>query len=161
MNFIYDMGYYLLLGIAKIRRFIRNFKIPEKFDTTIVKHDGTIIKHEHDITHNDKLICVLKNGTKHISCAQDYDKGIVVFPDKEIVSIPSKYIEIIITPNGVDIVENFAKYIPHDNCTHKVSWADILALEGIEITDLTKVNIVDHQMEDRTIEDLSENPYIN
>lgn len=161
MNYIYDMGYYILLGIAKIRRFIRNFKIPEKFDTTIVKHDGTVIKHEHDIAHNDKLICVFKNGTKHISCAQDYNKGIVSFPAKEIVSRPSKYIEIAITPNGVDIVENFAKYIPHDNCTHKVSWADILALEGIEITDLTKVNIVDHQMEDRTIEDLSENPYFH
>lgn len=163
MNYIYDIGYYVLLGVSKIRRLIRSLRTPEKFDTTVIKHDGTTIKHEHDypdIEHNDKLICVFKNGTKHISCAQDYNKGIVSFPSGEVVSRPNKYIEIAITPDGVDIVENFAKYMPHDNCTHKVSWADILALEGIEITYLTKVNIVNHQMEDRIIEDLSENPYI-
>ncbi len=156
------ISYYALLGIAKIRRFIRSFRTPEKFDTTVIQHDGTVIKHDNDnpnINEDDKLICVYKNGTKHISCAQDFDKGYVSFVSGEVISKPSKFIEVVITPNGLDIVENFAKYAPHDNCIHKISWEDILALEGIDITYLTQVNVVDHDMKDIMIEDLKELPF--
>ena len=159
MDYIY---YYSLLGISKIRSFFRKFRKSESYETFVIKNNGTTLKYDNDnpiIYADDKLICVFKNGYRYISCAQEFDKGFITFPANEIILQPCKFIEVSILPNGVDIIENFEKFIVNDNCKNKVSWKDILSLEDIEITYLTTINVVDINMNDVVYEDLEFLPF--
>jgi hypothetical protein len=146
MNVLYSVGYYILLGISKVRKYLKSFN-PEPTEISILRNDGLIVKHTYEFppsNYKDKLICIKKNGIKYLSCAQEYHNSIITFDDN--ISIkPNKFVEISITPQGIDIVEEFGKYIPHDNCINKVSWADILTFENITINDNTIIHIVDYQ----------------
>jgi len=162
-----NIVYYTLLGVSKIRKFVKNFLPPPPSNTIIIDHDGDITHYNHDtpyINKNHRLICISKNGVKHISCAQRYtdrtDRTDKTDSDsEELILKPNKYIEIIVLPDQIDIADKFSKYIPHDNCCNKVSWEDILKFEGIEITYLTKIDIINHDMESKKIENLLECPY--
>jgi len=153
-----NIVYYTLLGVSKIRKFVKNFIPPSPNSTIIIDHDGDITHYNHDtpyINKNHRLICISKNGVKHISCAQQY----IAIIDEELILKPNKYIEIVVLPNQIDIADKFSKYIPYDNCCDKISWEDILKFEGIEITYLTKIDIINHDMESKKIENLLECPY--
>jgi len=155
-NIFSSFGYYALLGVSKIRKFIKSLQTPF---LTIIKRNGDMELYDYNnfiIQEDHKIICLTKNGVKYLSCPSQYPLS----EPKELITKPHKYLEIFITPDQIDIVDNFSRYIPDEKCIEKITWNDILKLEGINITYLTRINIIDHDLKDKVINNLLENPYL-